>query len=209
MTGIAIVTDPTLGLFGTPLAVELTGPVETRVSGKVGNQTGDFQAEIVSMTLSGEVDTPGGEIIKPYDVTSWSLPGHRGVKAVAVDTRSAELESRLAEVRGEFHLGLEAPANYESALFSADHNESFLAAFFSRKLGLPVSRLARPGEVRGVTVPAGSFVVQRGEGMTKLLAAVKVAPQFLGQTEYKCSEHIRWRRQDGFVDQHSCYLPGN
>jgi hypothetical protein len=63
MTGIAIATIPRMGLDGTPLAVELTGPVVTVVSDKVGNMTGDFQAEIVSMTLSGEVVAPGGEII--------------------------------------------------------------------------------------------------------------------------------------------------
>jgi hypothetical protein len=33
----------------------------------------------------------GGEFIQPYDITSWSLPLHKGVNAVEINTPVAEL----------------------------------------------------------------------------------------------------------------------
>ena len=42
--------------------------------------------------------TPGGELIRPYDITSWSLPLHMGVRAIQVDTRSDDLEGLLEPV---------------------------------------------------------------------------------------------------------------
>ena len=47
--------------FPAPITtpVNLTGPVTTRVSGKVGETTGTFQTEMVSMDLNGIVDLPG------------------------------------------------------------------------------------------------------------------------------------------------------
>ena len=55
----AEVTADALGLEGELVQMELAGPVQTIVLGKSGFTTGDFQAEIVSMTLSGEF-TAGG-----------------------------------------------------------------------------------------------------------------------------------------------------
>lgn len=51
--GTAIITMG--GSAGDPLPVELTGPVQTRVSNKADQTTGSFQAEIVSMELSCEI----------------------------------------------------------------------------------------------------------------------------------------------------------
>ena len=46
--------------------------------------------------------TPGGELIKPYDITSWSLPLHRYVTSNEIDIRSQELESSLSLIEGEY-----------------------------------------------------------------------------------------------------------
>ncbi len=47
--------------------------------------------------------TPGGDVIRPYDITSWSLPLHLGVTAIELGIRSESLEaafeSYAAEVR--------------------------------------------------------------------------------------------------------------
>ena len=39
--------------------------------------------------------TPEGDVIRPYDVTSWSLPLHRGLTSLELEVRSAALEERL------------------------------------------------------------------------------------------------------------------
>ena len=46
--------------------------------------------------------TPGGELIKPYDITSWSLPLHRYVTSHEIDVRSDVLEASLNPDRGRF-----------------------------------------------------------------------------------------------------------
>ena len=49
-------------ISGNPVGqVELTGPVTTMVFGKVGNVTGTFQTEMISMSLTGNV---GGGIVE-------------------------------------------------------------------------------------------------------------------------------------------------
>ncbi|MHC4478041.1 MAG: hypothetical protein ACYTEL_20580 [Planctomycetota bacterium] len=55
--GTAVVTGR--GFSGEPVAVELRGPVQTIVRGKADQTTGQFDAEIVSMNLSGEVPGVG------------------------------------------------------------------------------------------------------------------------------------------------------
>ena len=47
-----------------PVEVELTGPVLTRLSNKADTTTGLFDAEIVEMTLSGEVPGVGPVVIR-------------------------------------------------------------------------------------------------------------------------------------------------
>ena len=56
-TGTAIITMG--GSAGEPVPVELTGPVETVAINKAGQTTGNFQAEIVSMSLSGYIPDIG------------------------------------------------------------------------------------------------------------------------------------------------------
>ena len=42
--------------------------------------------------------TPGGELIKPYDITSWSLPLHRGLESIEVNEKTQELNRYLEKV---------------------------------------------------------------------------------------------------------------
>ena len=87
--------------------------------------------------------TPDGEMIDPYDITSWSLPLHRGVTSEQVDTRIPELEAALQPVEGAFRPGVPVttlPAGTWGIAFSANENEAFHAAFLALKAGLPVSR---------------------------------------------------------------------
>jgi len=116
--------------------------------------------------------TPDGELIKPYDITSWSLPLHRGVTSVEVVKPMDILQQHMTEVKGSFSLVEPLPENYLAAVFSVDHNESYKAAFMANKLGLEVSR-----------TPGGDFIIPRDGGkspkLDKLISELTVMPEIL------------------------------
>jgi hypothetical protein len=105
--------------------------------------------------------TPGGELIRPYDITSWSLPRHMGVRSIQVDVRSEEFESRLDPVDvGAPELEIEVPEGTEALLLSPAINESYRTVFAALGKGLKVSRSVNPIEREsGPGLPAGVFVI--------------------------------------------------
>jgi hypothetical protein len=109
--------------------------------------------------------TPGGELIKPYDITSWSLPLHMGVRAIQIDSRSIELEGLLEPVGDEdLAPGFEAPGAGALALLPAERNQSYRVAFAALGKGVPVRRTTAPVTAADgtVTLAAGSFVIEAG-----------------------------------------------
>lgn len=126
--------------------------------------------------------TPGGELIRPYDITSWSLPRHRGVRAVAVNAAAPALAASLAEVTGAFRWpgAGEVPADATALAWAAGDNDAFRAAFRALAAGLLVQRLTADTTVGDATLPAGSFVIMAPPGQAGKLrdvaAAVAVPP---------------------------------
>ena len=120
--------------------------------------------------------TPGGEIIKPYDVTSWSLTAQAGLQAVALETRSPALEAALRPLSAPIPRS-PLPAATWGLAFSAQSSDSHRAAWAALLKGLEVSRLRAPLVVEGRTLPAGSFLV-RGpvDALSALSAGVTEAP---------------------------------
>ena len=102
--------------------------------------------------------TPGGEIIKPYDITSWSLPLHLGVTAIEVDTRSAELEG-LLEARTERVATPVSVGSWGLALDPRD-NASFRVVFELLEDGKKIHRTSESMMVGETELPAGTFVVK-------------------------------------------------
>ncbi|MBN1163217.1 MAG: hypothetical protein JXB45_01430 [Candidatus Krumholzibacteriota bacterium] len=130
--------------------------------------------------------TPGGEIIKPYDITSWSLPLHRGVESVEIRERSRALESSLEEITAPLRFTMAEPEDYRILVFPANSNESFKAAFRALEMGLPVERLEKYRQLGKVSIPAGSFIVHPDASREKsghLLRELKVSPDFYAETE--------------------------
>lgn len=116
--------------------------------------------------------TRGGELIRPYDVTSWSLPYHRGLISHEINVRDAVFETRLKLLTGTYAPlkdGYRLPA-----IFPATSNGSFKAAFVALKKGMKVSRLTREAIVNDKTYGPGSFVIQ-GTDNTLLNNLVKEA----------------------------------
>ncbi len=73
--------------------------------------------------------TPNGKIIKPYDITSWSLPLHRGVRSIEINEMSNKIEPLLSKIKGNYSLENKIPGNYWGFLLSINNNESFKIAF--------------------------------------------------------------------------------
>ena len=123
--------------------------------------------------------TPGGELIKPYDITSWSLPLHRGVKSVEIKKRSKELESLFKEIKEKFVLAQQAPKDYWAAIFNAQNNESYMAAFHVLKQGAVVKRLVQNTKLNNISIPKGSFVVYNKSNLKQFLNKLKVSPLYV------------------------------
>jgi len=105
--------------------------------------------------------TPGGELIKPYDITSWSLPLHRYVTSHEIDVRSKELEGNISKVEGDYNLkGEELEAS--TMVLPVSANESFRAVFRALEKGMKVERLLADTDVAGLKYGAGSFIIHRG-----------------------------------------------
>ena len=125
--------------------------------------------------------TPGGELIRPYDITSWSLPRHMGVRSIQVDIRSEELEARLEPVGEATEVELEISDNATALLFSPSVNASYRAVFAALDKGLGVARAIQPiGVSDGTELPAGTFVISlegvSAQAVKALVDSTKTAP---------------------------------
>ena len=108
--------------------------------------------------------TPGGKIIYPYDITTWSLPLQNGVSSFEVDKLSAKLDNSLQKIDGEYRPVPEKQTAEGFAVFSANNNESFKAAFMAIEKGLQVKRLTKASN----GFPAGTFVIPQIAAKTKM-----------------------------------------
>jgi hypothetical protein len=115
---------------------------------------------------------PGGELIKPYDITSWSLTAQAGLAVVTLETRSAALEAALRPLSAPPPRP-PLPAGTWGLAFSAQADDAHRAAWAALRKGLEVSRLRAPTTLEGRHLPAGSFLVH---GPADALAALSTAP---------------------------------
>jgi len=100
----------------------------------------------------------GGEMIRPYDITSWSLPLHKGLVSHEIRTRALAFEDLLKPMTGKYYPLREA---YKlPAVFPATSNGSFKAAFIAMQNGLRVSRLSEETKINGKVYGKGSFIIQ-------------------------------------------------
>ena len=103
--------------------------------------------------------TPNGKIIKPYDITSWSLPLHRGVQVMPVMEYSGQLDKIMQTLPADFAYQSEVPEQFWAAVLNVNYNESFKTAFKALDLGLKVKRLEKIVDYNDQKIPNGSFVV--------------------------------------------------
>jgi len=103
--------------------------------------------------------TPDGEIIRPYDITSWSLPLHLGVNVIELETRSESLEASIEtfEPTPTTNPGLDSV--WGVALDPRD-NAGYRIVFEALESGKNVSRAPEGLTVGETELPAGAFVIK-------------------------------------------------
>ena len=136
--------------------------------------------------------TPGGEIIKPYDITSWSLPLHKGVTSIEVNIPADIKSTDLEEVEFPFTLKKEIPDGFEAVLFSSTNNESYKAAFYAIKLGLKVSRLVEEEILNERKIVRGSFIIEGDKtNLNKVISEMNIEPIYLQEGSKFTTEEIK------------------
>ena len=124
--------------------------------------------------------TPGGELISPYDITSWSLPLHRDVTSFEIRTRSQQLEALFHRMEGKYSLSMTADEEVHAMCLPAGSNESYRAAFLALKEGLKVQRLKSVASIGGEAYPAGSFIIyydpKKSTGWNSVMGSLPFTP---------------------------------
>ncbi len=123
--------------------------------------------------------TPDGELIKPYDITTWSLPLHRGVSSVEINEQNYDLTGRLSPVQIPYVIRQKAEDDAQWAVFSANNNESYKALFLSLEKGLKAERAKTSFFAEDKSFPAGSILVRLRNGFDEVLNQLVVNPTFL------------------------------
>lgn len=123
----------------------------------------------------------GGEFIQPYDITSWSLPLHKGVNAVEINTLVPGLDNKRKPVIVPFSLKNKPAANAVWALFSSSNNESYKAAFMALNEKLVVERAKEAFTFNDKSYPAGSFLIPVNDKFSSVFEKLNVSPVFLNE----------------------------
>ena len=121
--------------------------------------------------------TPDGEIIRPYDITSWSLPLHNGVTSFEINTPGER--PGMKEVSKPFSLNAALTQDYSFLVFPAGWNESYKAAFRLADKSVRIERTKEGVRVGKKMIPAGSFIVYPGkkqEALNEILGDLDVTP---------------------------------
>ena len=159
-----------------------------------------FVMEVLeSQTYPERHYTRDGELIEPYDITSWSLPLHMGVTTTEIDLRSPELEQNLAPAtREDFRVRQGIPGDAWGIAYPASSNQSYWAVFKALGSGLEVARFTGSEKIDGKELPAGSFVILAGgggaSGLQSLADQVAIAPTVVKQESTAARRPVRMPR---------------
>ncbi|HRW62021.1 MAG TPA: M14 family metallopeptidase [Bacteroidales bacterium] len=133
--------------------------------------------------------TPDGELIQPYDITSWSLPLHKGVKVFEINTYKNLFDGNYSEISYPLSFFEKTDAGYKSVLLTANHNNSYLLVFNALQKGLKVERILEDYHYEGEVYPAGSFIIKNTQDLKELLKDISFKPLYV-------TEDIQVRKQE-------------
>ena len=106
--------------------------------------------------------TPDGNLIMPYDITTWSLPLHKGIQSSEINDY-IDLNSKLTEVEFPLPLNVDLPVECEVIVLPSNLNRSYAAAFKALNEGAEVKQLSEPIKTDDKELPAGSFIIEKNE----------------------------------------------
>ncbi|MCD6377059.1 MAG: hypothetical protein J7L94_16155, partial [Caldisericaceae bacterium] len=98
--------------------------------------------------------TPEGKIIKPYDITSWSLPLHQGLQYKTINQWQEIRAEDLQALDSTFNLVSQPPASFKWMVFNVQNNESFKVAFHALRNKKQVFRITEATTIEGHQLPA-------------------------------------------------------
>ncbi|MEN8118115.1 MAG: M14 metallopeptidase family protein, partial [Bacteroidota bacterium] len=124
--------------------------------------------------------TPNGEMIRPYDITSWSLPLHRGVSVWQIDEVVDELEVSVEQVNFPVKTEVEYSENTKSVVFPVTNNESFKVVFAALEQGQKVMRATKSFKIENYSVQKGDFVIpvsgKNSDKLHEIFSELTVSP---------------------------------
>jgi len=112
--------------------------------------------------------TPGGELIPPYDITSWSLPLHRGVQSIEINQVDKQIGSALKKLTFPVSFEPQIPDSYHSVILPAAWNRSYQVVFDALKDGRQVERATQAGTLWS----AGDFIISLQDVEKEKLAGI-------------------------------------
>lgn len=121
--------------------------------------------------------TPDGKMIRPYDITSWSLPLHKGVTVFEINENESFFEDSYSLVSAPFNLFEATNTDYSSVLLSANNNISYKVVFRALQQGLEVKQITEEYK----NYPKGSFVIYKGKNLDQILNELNFKPEFLSE----------------------------
>jgi len=134
--------------------------------------------------------TPGGKIIKPYDITTWSLPLHKGVKSLEIDGYSKKLNALLEKIDKDYRMVVSPPEDYNYFAYTVNENQSFQTAFQAMAQGLKVLRITKDFNIGNETLPAGSFLIARSNKLDDINNGLAVSPDYLNDIDNAETEEV-------------------
>ncbi len=102
---------------------------------------------------------PDGDIMRPYDITSWTLPLHQGVETYKIDEIVEDIEDNITKVSFPIELSYTPSEECETLIFPAKNNESYKVAFAAMENGIDVSRVTESFTIGGIEIEEGDFVI--------------------------------------------------
>ncbi|MBS4056746.1 MAG: hypothetical protein KGZ82_05475 [Bacteroidales bacterium] len=123
--------------------------------------------------------TPGGEMVPPYDITSWSLPLHFGLECLAINESNPFMPDLLHEITQATVAKLPLQPNQWALAFEATNNESYRVVFKALQAGAEVFRTRETLFVQGTALPAGSYLVRTGTNSRGVFDQLSVDPLVL------------------------------
>jgi hypothetical protein len=120
--------------------------------------------------------TPGGKLIAPYDISSWSLPLHRGIKTWQIDHVNEEIESSIIKLEFPIIPKVRDHANAKFLLFPVSNNESYKAAFNALTNGIKVYRANNDLISGNEKINQGDFLIEMNAKSIELKQDNSVSP---------------------------------